>query len=66
MKIPVIYDNENQNFLKNILKGAEYDSVLKGVKHMDVEIHRAIKFLQIATDLRQLQRRADVGFCFFI
>jgi hypothetical protein len=32
---------------------------------MDVEIHRAIKFLQISTDLRQLQRRADVRFSFF-
>jgi len=33
---------------------------------MDVEIHRAIKFLQISTDLRQLQRRADVRFSFFL
>jgi len=31
---------------------------------MDVEINRAIKFLQISTDLRQLQKRAEVKFYF--
>jgi hypothetical protein len=31
---------------------------------MDVEINRAIKFLRISTDLRQLQKRADVRFLF--
>ncbi len=50
--------------LKNILKDAESESALKAVERMDVEIHRAIKFLQVSTDLRQLQKRADVCFLF--
>ncbi|CAF3780229.1 unnamed protein product [Rotaria sordida] len=57
---PVVYEDKNQTLLKNILKEAEAESALKGLARMDVEIHRAIKFLQISTDLRQLQKRADV------
>jgi hypothetical protein len=48
--------------LKNALKNAEAESALQGVTRMDVEIKRAIKFLQISTDLRQHQKRADVSF----
>jgi len=33
---------------------------------MDVEIHRGIKFLQISTDLRQLQKRGDVRLPFYL
>lgn len=62
---PVPYQDKNQTILKDILKDAEAESALKGVARMDVEIHRAIKFLQISTDLRQLQRRADVCFLLF-
>ncbi|CAF3923286.1 unnamed protein product [Rotaria sp. Silwood2] len=57
---PVPYEDKNQTLLKNTLKDAEAESALKGVARMDVEIHRATKFLQISTDLRQLQRRADL------
>jgi hypothetical protein len=46
------------------LKDTESQSALKAVARMDVEIQRAIKFLQISTDLRQLQKRADVRFLF--
>jgi hypothetical protein len=47
--------------LKKVLKDANATSILKGVERMEVEIQRAIKFLQISVDLRQLQKRADVG-----
>ncbi|CAF1294902.1 unnamed protein product [Adineta ricciae] len=57
---PVPYQDKNQTVLKDILKDAEAESAFKGVARMDVEIHRAIKFLQISTDLRQLQKRADI------
>lgn len=60
LNTPAAYQDNNKNLLKNILKEAESDSVLKGIARMDVEIHRAIKFLQVSTDLRQLQKRADV------
>jgi len=33
---------------------------------MDVEIKRAIKFLQISIDLRQYQKRAEVSFNKFL
>lgn len=55
-----MYQDSNQTLLKNALRDAELESELKGVARMDVEIQRAIKFLQISTDLRQLQKRADV------
>ncbi|CAF4545963.1 unnamed protein product [Rotaria sp. Silwood1] len=57
---PVVYEDKNQTLLKNALKEAEAESALKGIARMDVEIHRATKFLQISTDLRQLQKRADL------
>ncbi|CAF3829504.1 unnamed protein product [Rotaria magnacalcarata] len=56
---PVPYQDKNQTLVKAALKEAEAESALKGIARMDVEIHRAIKFLQISTDLRQLQKRAD-------
>jgi hypothetical protein len=59
---PVLYQDSNQTLLKKALKDAEAESVLKSVARMDVEIQRATKFLQISTDLRQLQKRADVCF----
>ena len=59
---PALYQDNNQTLLKNTLKDAEAESALKAVARMDVEIQRAIKFLQISTDLRQLQKRADVCF----
>lgn len=62
LKTPVVYQDKNQAILKDLLKNAEADMTLKAVNRMDIEIHRAIKFLQISTDLRQLQRRADVSF----
>jgi hypothetical protein len=52
--------------LKDALKDAKLVSVLKGVACMDVEIKRALDFLQISTDLRQLQRPADVRFRLFL
>lgn len=52
--------------LKSALHDAECESGLNGVARMDVEIKRAVKFLQIANDLRQLQRRADVSSFFSI
>jgi hypothetical protein len=61
---PAVYQDNNKILLKDILKDAEYESALKAVDRMDVEIQRAIKFLQISTDLRQLQKRADVYFFF--
>lgn len=51
--------------MKNLLNEDDYAFILKGVNRMDVEINRAIKFLQIATDLRLLQKRADVRFFLF-
>ena len=57
----VPYQDKNQTLVKAALKEAEADSALKGINRMDVEIHRAIKFLQISADLRQLQKRADVS-----
>ncbi|CAF4207748.1 unnamed protein product, partial [Adineta steineri] len=56
---PVVYQDKNQTFLKTILKEAGAESAYSAVTRMDTEIHRAIKFLQISTDLRQLQKRAD-------
>jgi hypothetical protein len=47
--------------LKNALKNAKAESALEGVSLMDVEIKRAIKFLQISNDLRKYQKRADVS-----
>jgi hypothetical protein len=47
--------------LKNALKDAANESALQGVSRMDMEIQRAIKFLQIAADLRQYQKRAGVS-----
>lgn len=61
---PIRYIGKDQDSLKDALSAAENESALKGVKRMDVEIHRAIRFLQIATDLRQLQRKANVNYFF--
>lgn len=46
--------------MKKTLKDADDESTLRGVSRMDVEIQRATKFLQISTDLRQLQKRPEV------
>ncbi|CAF3863314.1 unnamed protein product, partial [Adineta steineri] len=56
-KTPV-YNETTQIVLKNVLKNAKAELVLKGVSHMDVEIKRAVKFLQISTDLRHHQKLA--------
>ena len=58
---PVIYEEKTSVILKSALRDAEYESGLQGVARMEVEIKRAVKFLQISNDLRQLQRRADVS-----
>lgn len=58
---PVIYHETTQERLKNALKDAKAESALEGVLRMDVEIKRAIKFLQISSDLRQYQKRAHVS-----
>jgi len=58
---PAIYHEKTQEILKTALKDAEAQSALEGVARMDVEIKRAIKFLQISTDLRQYQKRPDVS-----
>ena len=58
---PAVYNEKTQELLKNALKNAKADSALQGVTRMDVEIKRAVKFLQISTDLRQYQKRADVS-----
>ncbi|UJR23110.1 hypothetical protein I4U23_026131 [Adineta vaga] len=52
---PVTGDENNETLSKE----DEVESALKGIGRMDVEIQRAIKFLQISTDLRKLQKRAD-------
>ncbi len=59
---PAIYDEKTEVLLKEALKNAKAESALQGVARMDVEIKRAIKFLQISTDLRQYQKRVDVSF----
>jgi protein-arginine kinase len=59
---PAIYDEKTQVILKEALKNAGAESALQGVARMDVEIQRAVKFLQISTDLRQYQKRAEVSF----
>ncbi|UJR25800.1 hypothetical protein I4U23_007150 [Adineta vaga] len=56
-KIPNYYEN-NEVTLKNALSDAKAKSALEGVSRMDVEIKRAIKFLQISTDLRRYQKQA--------
>lgn len=58
---PAIYHEKTAVVLKGALHDAGCESGLQGVARMEVEIKRAIKFLQIANDLRQLQRRADVS-----
>jgi len=55
-----VYKDQNETILKSALKNSEDDGVFKGVKRMDLELQRARKFLQISTNLRQLQIRADV------
>ncbi len=62
---PAVYHEKTQVILKSALKDAEDESALQGVSRMDVEIKRAIKFLQISTDLRQYQKRADVSVSIF-
>jgi hypothetical protein len=62
---PPIFNGETETLLKNALKNAESESALQGVSRMEVEIKRGIKFLQISTDLRQYQRRAQVNLIFF-
>lgn len=57
---PAVYQDNNQTLLKNALKDSELEAELRAVARMDLEIQRALKFLQISTDLRQLQKRADV------
>jgi len=59
---PAIYDEKTQVILKEALKNAGAESALQGVARMDVEINRAVKFLQISTDLRQYQKLAEVSF----
>lgn len=61
MQKPILYEEKTENLLKNALKTNESESAFNGVQRMDVEIKRAIKFLQISTDLRQYQKRADVN-----
>ncbi|CAF0922263.1 unnamed protein product [Rotaria sordida] len=56
---PPIYDEKTENLLKNALQNAEVESALQGVMRMDVEIKRAIKFLQISTDIRRHQKRTN-------
>ncbi|CAF2312742.1 unnamed protein product [Rotaria sp. Silwood2] len=56
---PATYNEKTQDLLKNALQEAAAESALQGVMRMDVEIKRAIKFLQISTDLRQYQKRTD-------
>ncbi|CAF3336880.1 unnamed protein product [Rotaria sp. Silwood1] len=56
---PAVYNEKTQSLLKNALQEAAAESTLQGVMRMDVEIKRAIKFLQISTDLRQYQKRAN-------
>jgi len=63
---PPIYDEKTREILKTALQEAEAQSALQGVARMDVEIKRAIKFLQISHDLRQYQKRADVSFRIFL
>lgn len=62
MQKPVLYEEKSENLLKDALKTNETESAFNGVQRMDVEIKRAIKFLQISTDLRQYQKRAEVNF----
>lgn len=57
----MIYQENTAVILKGALRDAESESGLQGVARMEVEIKRAVKFLQISNDLRQLQRRADVS-----
>ncbi|CAF4581909.1 unnamed protein product, partial [Rotaria socialis] len=59
LKKSVEYNDKTENVLKNALQNAEAESALQGVMRLDVEIKRAIKFLQISTDLRQHQKRAN-------
>ncbi len=66
LKRPPIYHEQTQVQLKNALKDAAVESALQGVTRMDVEIKRAIKFLQISIDLRQYQKRAGVSFNKFL
>ncbi|CAF1389296.1 unnamed protein product [Adineta ricciae] len=54
------YGDKTQVILKNALKNTNAESALEGVVRMDTEIKRAIKFLQISTDLRQHQKRAEI------
>ena len=57
---PAAYQDNNQILFKNALKDSDLEPELKAVARMDLEIQRALKFLQISTDLRQLQKRPDV------
>ena len=55
------YQDNIKDLLKKSLEKMEAKSVLEAVTKMDTEIMRAVKFLQISTDLRSLQTRADVS-----
>ncbi|CAF1439450.1 unnamed protein product [Rotaria magnacalcarata] len=59
LKKSVKYNDKTENVLKNALQNAEAESALQGVMRLDVEIKRAIKFLQISSNLRQRQKRAN-------
>lgn len=58
---PVLYREQTATVLEIALRDAKDTSALEGVALMKVEIKRAMKFLQISTDLRQHQKRAEVN-----
>jgi hypothetical protein len=62
LKRPPVYHKETAEVLKTALHEAKCESGIEGVALMDVEINRAIKFLQISNDIRQHQRRVGVSF----
>ena len=57
----MMYNETTQALLKRALKEAGAQSALEGIDLIEVEIHRAVKFLQISTDIRRYQKNSAVN-----
>jgi hypothetical protein len=57
----MMYNETTQALLKRALQEAGAQSALEGIDLIEVEIHRAVKFLQISNDIRRYQKNSGVN-----